>query len=306
MKRPVKTKLNLIIACLWASLPLTALPAQNDPWQFRPDGCVFTATSVHPYFPLWPGLRWVFRGEEDGTNLQLVREVLRETQSLTLKMAGETRTIETAIVRETETGHGEWVEVAHNYYAQCAGTDSVFYFGRDVEISLSGKVVSRDGTWRAGENGNEAGVVMPGKFVVGDSYLQEFAPGIAEDRALNIGEGLNVTVPAGQFTGVIRVEESNPIEPGAGTSQKSYASGVGLIVDDVYQLVEFRADPVLMIEPAVHLSWPGVSGDFIVECAETVNGPWTRVRAPIHDLAGGKEAWVVATERTKLFRLRRP
>lgn len=245
----MKIKLDLIIACLWASMPLTALPAESDPLQYLPDGCTFTATSVRPYFPLRPGLRWILRGEEDGTTLQLVREVLRQTQSLTLEIAGETQTIETTIVRETETGHGEWIEVAHNYYAQCAETGSVFYFGRDVEISLSGRVVSRDGTWRAGENGNEAGVVMPGKFVVGDGYRQEFAPGIAEDVALNIGEGLTATVPAGQFTGVIRVEESNPIEPGAGTSEKSYASGVGLIADDVYQLVEFHADPVLVIEP---------------------------------------------------------
>ncbi len=171
---------------------------------------------------------------------------------------------------------------------------------------MAGKVVSRDGTWRAGENGNKAGVVMPGKFVVGDTYPQEFAPGIAEDVALNIGEGFSTTVPAGQFTGVIRVEESNPIEPGGGTSEKSYASGVGLIADDVYQLAEYRADPVLVIEPAVRLSWRGTSGDVILECAETVNGPWTRVTAPLRDIPGGKETWVVATRQTKLFRLRRP
>jgi hypothetical protein len=43
--------------------------------------------------------------------------------------------------------------------------------------------VSHEGAWLAGQNGAKAGMIMPGKVVVGLKYYQEIAPGVAEDRA---------------------------------------------------------------------------------------------------------------------------
>jgi len=78
---------------------------------------------------------------------------------------------------------------------------------------------------------------MPGTFLLGSKYYQEIAPGVALDRAENVEMGLTVDVPAGQFTGVVRIKETNPLEPNS-KEFKLYAPGVGVIVDDVVRLVE--------------------------------------------------------------------
>ena len=50
----------------------------------------------------------------------------------------------------------------------------------------------------------------------------------------------SVQVPAGSFVGVVSVVETNPLEPGV-TGHKSYAPGIGMIVDDRLTLVSHRS-----------------------------------------------------------------
>jgi hypothetical protein len=80
---------------------------------------------------------------------------------------------------------------------------------------------------------------MPSVFTLGSRYFQEFAPGVAMDRAKHVETGLVVDTPAGIFENCIRIVETTPLEPGS-ESTKIYAPGVGLIVDDVVELVEFE------------------------------------------------------------------
>ena len=65
-----------------------------------------------------------------------------------------------------------------------------------------------------GENGARAGLFMPGNVQVGTKYYQEFASGVAEDRAEIISVNDVLVVPGGNFTEVLKVEETNPLEPG--------------------------------------------------------------------------------------------
>jgi hypothetical protein len=50
--------------------------------------------------------------------------------------------------------------------------------------------------------------------------------------------GLEVTVPAGTFTDCVQVTETTPLEPGSET-EKIYCPEVGLVIDDVFELVEY-------------------------------------------------------------------
>ena len=197
------------------------------------DRCTFATTGRSPYFVLEPGFQLVFAGEEDGEELDLVITVLDDT----LVVDG----VETRVVEERESADGELVEVSRNFMAFCAETGSVFYFGEEVDIYEDGEIVSHDGAWRAGENDAEPGIIMPGTVLLGARYYQEIAPAVALDRAENVAMDLTVETEAGTFEECLRVDETSPLEPGH-VSVKVYAPGIGLIVDDVLELVEFT-DP---------------------------------------------------------------
>lgn len=274
-------------------------------FQFLPDGCTFSPVGNNPYFPLQPGRQLVLRGQEDGEAVELIWEVLSETRDFNIEINGVPVSFKTAIVRETETVNGSLVEISHNYFAECRQTGTVFYFGEEVDIYEGGKVVSHDGAWLAGKNGNEPGVIMPGRFAVGDVYPQEFAPGIAEDLGENVETGLSASTPAGNFNQVIEVEEFDPLDPEDEPSIKRYAPGVGLILDDILQLAEVRVPPALTIERAIRLTWPNAQGQFILESAPAVQGPWKPITVPVSNVMGGKEAWVVSGPNASFFRLRR-
>jgi hypothetical protein len=57
------------------------------------------------------------------------------------------------------------------------------------------------------------------------------------DRAKNIDMGLDVTVPAGSFSHCVAVKETTPLDPEE-ESFKAYCPDVGLVIDDVVDLVE--------------------------------------------------------------------
>jgi len=197
--------------------------------EFSTDECTFASTGGNQFFILQPGYQLVYAGEEDGEELDLVITVLAETETVD--------GVETRVVEERESEGGELVELSRNFMALCVETGDVFYFGEEVDIYEDGEIVSHDGAWRAGEGGAEPGIIMPGRFLLGARYYQEIAPDVALDRAENVAMGMEVTTDAGTFEGCVRVDETTPLEPGD-VSVKVYAPGVGLIVDDVVELVE--------------------------------------------------------------------
>ena len=77
------------------------------------------------------------------------------------------------------------VEVSRNFFAICKQTNSVFYFGEEVDDDEDGAIVSHEGKWRAGVNGAKPGLIMPGTILLGSRYYEEIAP---ENEALDKGE----------------------------------------------------------------------------------------------------------------------
>ncbi len=202
------------------------------------EDCEFKTRAANPYFILKPGYQLVFEGEEDGENKRLVITVLSETEEIFVPEIG---TVKARVVEESESVNGELVEVSRNFYAICKKTNDVFYFGEDVDIFNPDGSVSHEGAWRAGEPDDdglaEPGIIMPGTFLLGSRYFQERAAGIALDRAEHVEMGLDVTTGAGTFARCVKVIETTPLEPGA-ESVKIYCPEVGLVVDNVVELVE--------------------------------------------------------------------
>jgi hypothetical protein len=225
------------------ALPTFRAGAQHEETEFtrdfRLEDCKFKNQGENPYFILKPGYQLVFEGEEDGESLRLEITVLNETKTINVPEIGDVRT---RVVEEVETVNGEPLEVSRNFFAICSPRNDVIYFGEEVDIYEDGVIVSHEGAWLAGqpdENGlAEPGLIMPGTFLLGSRYFQEIAEGIAMDRAEHTAMGLEVTVPAGTFADCVQVIETTPLEPGSET-EKIYCPEVGLVIDDVFELVEY-------------------------------------------------------------------
>ena len=56
-------------------------------------------------------------------------------------------------------------------------------------------MVSTEGSWQAGRDGAEPGIIMLAHPRVGDSYHQEFFVGEAEDQARVVARSLDQRVP---------------------------------------------------------------------------------------------------------------
>jgi hypothetical protein len=198
---------------------------------FRTENCTFSATGSNPYFILEPNYRQVLvANESGGAEVELIITVLNETR--------EVNGTETRVVEERETEDGELVEVSRNFFAICDETNSVFYFGEEVDDYENGQIVGHEGAWLAGEGDNKAGMFMPGTVLLGARYYQEIAPDVAVDRAEIIEIDGELAVPAGSFDDVLVVVESNPLEPGV-EELNYYAAGVGVLQDEDEKLVEY-------------------------------------------------------------------
>ncbi|MGI0019663.1 MAG: hypothetical protein ACREAY_04250 [Nitrososphaera sp.] len=196
---------------------------------FFQEDCDFTSTGANRFFILEPGYQQTLVGEVDGEEVELVITVLDETKVV--------EGVETRVVEERESADNMQVEVSRNYFAICQQTNSVFYFGEDVDNYEDGEISDHDGSWLAGQDGARAGLIMPGTVLIGSRYMQEIAPDVAMDRAQVISMDNTVETPAGTFENVLKTRESTPLEKGY--ELKYYARGIGLIQDADLKLKEY-------------------------------------------------------------------
>ena len=194
---------------------------------FMTERCTFSSRGRNPYFILEPGHRLTLESNAKGEHVVLVITVLQET----LTVGG----VETRVVEERETVNDVLAEISRNYFAICEPTNTVFYFGEDVDNYEDGAIANHDGSWRAGVNDARPGVIMPGLNLVGARYFQEIAPDVALDRAETQSVTESVATPLGQLQNVLKVKEGSALEKKA-KSLKLYAPDIGLIKDDDLEL----------------------------------------------------------------------
>ncbi len=228
----------LAALCTLPASPRLAAAQPQFTTDFRLKDCSrFSDEGRNAYFSIEPGDKLVLRGDDDGELVEVQILVLEETQTVAFRAGnGQRLRVRTRVIEERETKDGELVEVSRNFYARCAETDDVFYFGEDVDFYEDGEIVGHDGSWRAGRNGALPGLIMPATYLLGARYFQETAAGIALDRAEHTAMGRTVATPAGTFRNCVEVTETSPLE--SGTSIKQYCPGVGLVTDGDIELVE--------------------------------------------------------------------
>ena len=177
----------------------------------------FTTRVDNRYFPLDPGTTFIYRGNtEDGTEGDTVR-VTRDTRTV--------MGVECVVVDDRVTEDGQLAEQTYDWYAQDA-KGNVWYFGEESKEYANGKVKTTEGSWEAGKDGAEPGIIMPADPKVGKSYRQEYYEGEAEDMARPLELDGAVEVPYGSYNNVLVTEEWTPLENKV-AEHKFYAPGVG-------------------------------------------------------------------------------
>jgi len=210
---------------------------QGDVYRPRIDPANFVSVIDNPYLPLRPGTTLIYEGVSGGE-----REVVKVTITNETK---EILGIAATVVRDRVFVDGKLVEDTFDWYAQDR-QGNVWYLGEDSKEYEDGKVVSTEGSWEAGVDGAQPGIIMLGDPQAGDTYRQEFYEGEAEDVARVLGLDESVTVPYGSFDGVLRTGDWTPLEPKI-RENKLYARGIGVVFErlvrggqEVLRLVEVR------------------------------------------------------------------
>jgi hypothetical protein len=216
------TVAGALLAAVCAGAAAGALPRGSEPVTLDP--AELSTEIDNPYWPMRPGSRWVYRETApDGTRQRVVATVTRRTKLIANGVTAR-------VVRDVVTEKGELVEVTDDWYAQDRA-GNVWYLGEATAEYEEGRVVTRAGSFEAGVDGAQAGVVMPARPRPGLSYRQEYYAGQAEDRAVILSLRERVEVPFGYF-GPGRVLTTRDLDPLRPRTQelKFYARGVGPVM----------------------------------------------------------------------------
>jgi hypothetical protein len=213
-------------------------------------------TAPNTHFPLGIGNRWHFVGGDETTTI----EVLDKTKLID----GVTCIVVNDLVAED----GEPIENTDDWFALAKNGD-VYYCGesvRDFEIfegdmPAEPELVETEGSFKAGRDGDKAGILFFGSPVVGVTHRQEWSASNAEDAAtvLSTDYGFGSDPELDQFVpqdlanllcdgDCVVIREFSPIDPGE-FEHKYFAPGVGKFLEvkpeegEVTQLVECNVDP---------------------------------------------------------------
>lgn len=177
----------------------------------------FSTHITNKYFSLPVGMKMTYKGEiEDGT------------ETIELSIDGETKTVmgvKTLVYHDRVWLDGELIEDTRDYLAQDK-EGNVWYFGENVNNYEDGKLKDTHGTWIAGVDGALPGIWMKAQPKVGESYLQEYYKGEAEDFAKVLGVNETVKVPYGTLTGCVKTLDSNPFDGPTADEYKFYCPQV--------------------------------------------------------------------------------
>jgi hypothetical protein len=186
------------------------------------DPAEFTTEITHPYWPMKPGSRWIYEEiDPDGTVMKVEVTVSGKTRQIA-------NGVEALVVRDVVSEEGVPVEVTDDWYAQDA-EGNIWYLGEDTTEYENGKAVSNEGSFEAGVDGAEPGILLPADPEPGLAYRQEYYAGEAEDVGEVVLLGQQVEVPAGHYTDVLMTRDTNPLEPKV-LEFKFYAPDVGPVL----------------------------------------------------------------------------
>jgi hypothetical protein len=199
----------------------SSLPQGSKPFELDPSE--FTTEIDNPYWPMTPGSRWVYRETDaEGSVSRVVVTVLDQTKMIA-------NGVEARIVHDQVTEDGEIKEDTFDWYAQDAD-GNLWYLGEDTTEYENGKPKTKEGSWEAGVDGAQAGIIMPADPQVGMTYREEYYKGHAEDGASIINLDGLAKVPYGRFDHCVQTRNFSGIEPNV-IEEKLYARDVGVVLE---------------------------------------------------------------------------
>ena len=146
------------------------LPQGSEP--VRLDPADFVSQTDNPYWPMAPGSTWVYEETDAEGNVQRVEVTVTERTRSILGIAA-------TVVHDVVTESGVVKEDTYDWYAQDE-SGNVWYLGEDTKEYEDGKVVSTKGSWEAGRDGAQPGIIVPAQPEVGLNYRQEYYAGEAQ------------------------------------------------------------------------------------------------------------------------------
>ena len=231
----------VMLAAACGGRPAQAVQPTETPYAPVIDPGNFVTGIDNPFFPLQPGTTLIYEGQTEKGNER--NEVV---------VTGDTRVIlgvTCVVVQDTVFVDGSMIEATLDWYAQDR-QGNVWYFGEDSKEYENGGVVSTAGSWEAGVDGAQPGIIMEADPLVGDTYRQEYFAGEAEDMARVLGLDETVAVPYASYTHLLMTEEWSALESTPVLEHKYYARGVGFIFATTVQggtgeigLVEIQHEP---------------------------------------------------------------
>jgi len=186
------------------------------------DPADFTTGIDNPYWPMAPGDKWVYKETDQGTQYHVEVTVTDRTRKIA-------NGVEARVVHDVVSRNGQPVEITDDWYAQDKA-GNIWYLGEDTAEYENGKVTTRAGSFEAGVDGAQAGIIMPAHPRDGMAYRQEYYKGEAEDKAEILSTEEQVEVPFGYFTGALLTRDLVPPEPRV-SEYKLYAKNIGPVLD---------------------------------------------------------------------------
>jgi hypothetical protein len=179
----------------------------------------FVSVVDNPYFPLPVGRKLVYTGTKDG-----------QSQTDTVTVTDRTKDIlgiTTTVVRDVARHHGELLEKTFDFYAQ-DDQGTVWYLGEDTTAFLPNGKTDTSGSFEAGVDDAQPGIIMEADPQIPDAYRQECFAGEAEDTAWVVATHGSTKVAYGDLHHVLTSLESTRVEPGA-YDEKIYGIGIGIV-----------------------------------------------------------------------------
>lgn len=213
-----------MVAVLLASMTgAGAAPAARTSSSYEPvlDPANFVSVIDNPYYPLPVGRVLVYKGVRDGQ--QQIDKVTVTDRTKVLE--GITATTITDVAK---TPDGTLLEKTTDWYAQDK-QGNVWYLGEDTAAYENGQV-DTSGSWQAGVNDGEPGIIMEANPHIPDAYRQEYLQGEAEDTAWITGVSGSVKVPYATLYHVLTSLEHTVLEPDV-VDMKIYAPGLGIVME---------------------------------------------------------------------------
>lgn len=226
-----------------------------DPELFDED---FTnLTSPNPYFPLDIGNMWEYvGGDEENTVV-----VLADTKLILDVTCIVVNDLVVNNVSGSREDTNDWFGQRKNGTVDYCGEESKDFELFEGDNPMIPELVSIDGSFKAGRDGDLSGTIFLGTPTEGTTYRQEFSAGNAEDAAtvLSVNYGFGSDPELDQFVpqdlaellcadDCVVTEDFSPISPDA-IERKYYANGIGLFLEvdpssgDINQLVNCNFDP---------------------------------------------------------------